>query len=106
MLRPGGVFVLHVHNRWFRGLGWRRVLGQAVRTLLDRADAGDVTMPQAYAGAPLTLHHFTRGEAVGLLTSAGFRVQEVQRVSVAGDSGVSPATLGVYGYLLAAEKPL
>ena len=29
-------FVLHVHNRFFRGLGWKRVLGQRVQTLLGR----------------------------------------------------------------------
>ncbi|MEO2089250.1 MAG: class I SAM-dependent methyltransferase, partial [Gemmataceae bacterium] len=65
VLKPGGRLVLHVHNRYFRGLGlkgWR---------------SGDVTMPQAYGGAPLTLHHFGRGEAVRMLTDAGFRVLEV-----------------------------
>ena len=64
LLKPGGRFVLHAHNRFFRGLGWKRVLGQRLKTLIGRADAGDITMPQAYAGAPLTLHHFTRGEVV------------------------------------------
>ena len=28
VLRPGGRFVLHVHNRWFRGLGWGRVVAK------------------------------------------------------------------------------
>ncbi len=103
-LRPGGVFVLHVHNRRFRGLGWKRIVGQELRALLGRADVGDVTMPQAYAGAPLTLHHFTRGEATGLLRKVGFVVREVQAV---GDTGVSPTTqFGTYGYLLLAERPV
>ena len=73
LLKPGGRFVLHVHNRFFRGLGWKRVLGQRLKTLLGRADAGDITMPQAYGGAPLTLHHFTRREAMGLLWRRGVR---------------------------------
>ena len=72
LLKPGGRFVLHAHNRFFRGLGLSRVLGQRLKSLLGRADAGDITMPQAYAGAPLTLHHFTRGEIVRLLERPGF----------------------------------
>ncbi len=101
VLRPGGVLVLHVHNRWFRGLGWKRVLGHAVRSLFG--SAGDVTMPQAYAGAPLTLHHFTQRETEGLLRGVGFVVRDVQAVS---DTGVSPTTrLGTYGYLLMGERP-
>ena len=73
LLKPGGRFVLHAHNRFFRGLGWKRVLGQRVKTLLGRADAGDITMPQAYGGAPLTLHHFTRRGGDGMLENGGVR---------------------------------
>ena len=103
VLKPGGRFVLHVHNRWFRGLGWKRVAGEFVRTLLGRPGAGDVTMPQTYGGAPLTLHHFTRREAEGLLAAAGFRVAAVRPVSEAGDGAAKPGR--VYGYLIAAEAP-
>jgi len=106
LLKPGGRFALHVHNRSFRGLGWQRVLKDAVSTALRRPDAGDVTMPQAYAGAPLTLHHFTRRGAVELLESHGLRVVSVSAVSV--DGRVRPAawrdTLAAYGYLLLAER--
>jgi SAM-dependent methyltransferase len=103
VLRPGGRFVLHVHNRYFRGLGWGWVVRHAVRALSSRADSGDLTTPQAYGGAPLTLHHFSRREATALLTSAGFRVQAVTAVAESGDE-VSPGTRA-YGYLFAAEKP-
>ena len=106
LLKPGGRFVLHVHSRFFRGLGWRRVIRDTVRTALKRPDAGDVTMPQAYAGAPLTLHHFTRRGAVALLETHGLRVLSVSAVSVTGR--VRPATwrdtLAAYGYLLLAER--
>ncbi len=106
LLKPGGRFVLHVHNRSFRGLGWRRVLHDALKTWLKRDAAGDVTMPQAYAGAPLTLHHFTRRGAVALLEAHGLRVLGVSAVSVTGR--VRPATwrdtLAAYGYLLLAER--
>jgi len=99
LLKPGGRFVLHVHNRFFRGLGAGVVWRQRFRTLLGRPDAGDGTMPQAYGGAPLTLHHFTRRGAVRLLTDAGFRVVEVVPVGVDGE----PAG-DAYGYLLLAER--
>jgi SAM-dependent methyltransferase len=93
VLRPGGRLVLHVHNRWFRGLGWRRLV------------SGDLSMPQAYGGAPLTLHHFTRGEAVRLLEGVGFRVREVQPVGLTDGAVKWPAAVRAYGYLIAADKP-
>jgi SAM-dependent methyltransferase len=101
LVKPGGRFVLHAHNRFFRGLGWKRVLGQRVKSLLRRPDAGDITMPQAYAGAPLTLHHFTRRGVIGVLENAGFAVREAVAV---GDDG-KPARGGrVYGWLTLAER--
>jgi SAM-dependent methyltransferase len=101
LLKPGGSFVLHVHNRFFRGLGWKRVLIQRLKSLRGGATAGDITMPQAYGGAPLTLHHSTRGEVVGLLESAGFAVKAVQAIGMEGE----PATGSrVYGWLLLGER--
>lgn len=97
LLKPGGRFVLHAHNRFFRGLGRGVVWRQRLRTLLRRADAGDVTMPQAYGGAPLTLHHFTRRGAVRMLRVAGFRVVDVRTIHTMGG--------GDYGYLLLGERP-
>ena len=94
LLTPGGVFVLHVHNRYFRELGRKGLR------------AGDITMSQAYGGAPLTLHHFGRREAVGLLTAAGFRILDVTPVAADGElqrPWVWP-TRRAYGYLIAAER--
>lgn len=96
LLKPGGVFVLHVHNRYFRGLGLKGVR------------SGDITMSQAYGGAPLTLHHFGRREAVRLLTAAGFAVREVRPVGVEGElrrPWLFP-TRRAYGYLIAAVHPV
>ena len=102
LLKPGGRFVLHVHNRWFRGLGLGRVLRHAWRGLLGRPDAGDISMPQAYGGAPLTLHHFTRHEAEALLSGAGFVVSAVEGIGLRGE----PWSRGgsVYGYLMLGER--
>jgi SAM-dependent methyltransferase len=103
LLKPGGRFVLHAHNRFFRGLGWKRMLGQRVKTLLGRADAGDITMPQAYAGAPLTLHHFTRREVIGVLEESGFVVTEVLAV---GEDVREAKGARVYGWLILAERKM
>ncbi|MBX9580652.1 MAG: class I SAM-dependent methyltransferase [Gemmataceae bacterium] len=102
LLKPGGRFILHAHNRYFAGLGFGRVVGQWWRTLAGRADAGDITMSQAYGGAPLTLHHFTCRQAVDLLTAAGFGVREVFPVGTDGKRA-RPAALA-YGFLLLGER--
>jgi len=101
LLKPGGRFVLHAHNRFFHGLDRRLVFAQRLKTLLGRPDAGEITMPQAYAGAPLTLHHFTRREVVLLLEVAGFSLRELQGVS--GD-GEPASGSRVYGWLILAER--
>jgi ubiquinone/menaquinone biosynthesis C-methylase UbiE len=111
VLRPGGRFVLHVHNRWFNvwdPQGRRWLVRNALDALLGRATAGDCLMPPHQGIANLTLHLFTRREAVRLLTGAGFRVVEVRPVGLGPDGGLSrPWWLGrlrAYGYLLAAER--
>jgi SAM-dependent methyltransferase len=101
LLKPGGQFVLHIHNRFFRGLGWKRVASQRLKALLGRASAGDLTMPQAYGGAPLTLHHFTRREAESILEAAGFAPKEVAAL---GADGAPTTGSEVYGWLLLAER--
>lgn len=92
LLKPGGRFVLHVHNRRFLGLG-RKNWGKR-----------DITMPQAYAGAPLTLHHFTLSEARALLARSGFAVREVSPVGIDGHRAGWPATLRAYGWLIRADR--
>ncbi|VTT98590.1 Methyltransferase type 11 OS=Isosphaera pallida (strain ATCC 43644 / DSM 9630 / IS1B) GN=Isop_0474 PE=4 SV=1: Methyltransf_23 [Gemmataceae bacterium] len=101
LLKPGGRFVLHAHNRFFRGLGQKRVLAQRWKTLIGSSTAGDITMPQAYGGAPLTLHHFTQREVLGLLEAAGFAVREVLAT---GDDGRPAAGSRAYGWLLLSER--
>ena len=109
LLRPGGRFVLHVHNRYFRGLGWKFVTSELAKSVLGRASAGDVTMPQAYGGAPLTLHHFTRREAVTMLQGTGFRTLEVVSLGLTRVGEVTaarwPTTLCAYGWLILNDRP-
>ncbi len=111
LLRPGGKFVLHVHNRWFnvwdpQGRHW--LLRDLARSLVGRA-GGDKVMPVHLGIAGLTLHLFTRREAVRLLRSVGFRVIEVRPLGLGPDARLAwpwwLTRLRAYGYLLAAERP-
>src|SRR5579859_2532327 len=111
VLKPGGRFVLHVHNRGFHV--WTRTGRQwSVRDWWKRQcgepDAGDFEMPPHEGIAGLSLHHFTRGEIVRGLTQVGFRVVCVEPVSTRADCRLSAAWWAgrwrAYGYFIAAEK--
>jgi ubiquinone/menaquinone biosynthesis C-methylase UbiE len=111
LLRPGGKFLLHVHNRWFhfwdkQGRKW--LFRDLVRSLLGRKGAGDRSMPAHQGLVGLKLHHFTRREAKGLLANAGFRVAEVKPLSLRPDARLLCAAwfgwLRASGYLLLAVK--
>jgi SAM-dependent methyltransferase len=96
LLRLGGRFVLHVHNRHFHRLGLRGWFNP------------DITSRQAYGGAPLTIHHFTKAEAVKLLEGVGFRILDVTAVGTDGPLK-RPWLLQkvrAYGWLIAAERPV
>ena len=119
VLKPGGRFVLHVHNRWFNmwnGPGrawllrdWWDYLGHGRETMPLQRERGDRVMPVHQGVAGLTLHLFTRTEAVRLLAGAGFHVREVRPVSLRPDGRLMwPWWFGglrAYGYLIAAERP-
>jgi SAM-dependent methyltransferase len=105
LLQTGGIFVLHVHNRWFNF--WNR---SGRKWLLRQAFGGngDFEMPAHGGLPPLTMHLFTRRQAVRLLEGAGFRIREVRPVSLREDGElVWPrwfSWLRAYGYLFAAQK--
>src|SRR5262249_33843220 len=111
LLRPGGKFVLHVHNRWFnfwdpQGRSW--LLRNCLEAALGRAEGGDRVMPPHQGIAGLTLHLFTRREVVRLLTAAGFRILDVQPLSLRTDGRLPwpwcSGWLRSYGYLIAAQR--
>jgi SAM-dependent methyltransferase len=83
ILKPGGRFVLHVHNFWYNlrdpgGPWW--VLKSVVRALFSRDfEAGDKFFD--YRQIPnMYLHVFRRRELLGALRRAGFRVVELIRL--------------------------
>jgi SAM-dependent methyltransferase len=111
LLRPGGKFILHVHNRWFNiwnrdGRWW--LFKDLVGNLFASKEGGNKTMPVHQGVAGLTLHLFTRREAVGLLRSAGFRIREVRAVGLGPQGRLRwewwCKGLRSYGYLLAGER--
>ena len=112
LLRPGGRFVLHVHNRWFNfwdSQGRRWLAKDVWRSLLGKADAGDRAMPVHQGIGGLSLHPFRRREVVRLLRQTGFRLREVRPISLRDDGRLSApwcfGWLRAYGYLIAAERP-
>jgi SAM-dependent methyltransferase len=113
LLRPGGTFVLHVHNRgfnvWTRP-GRRWLAKDLARSLWASEQRGDYVMPPHQGLAGLTLHLFTRREVVRLLRSVGFRIREVKAFGLRPD-GRLPCPwwfsgLRAHGYLIAAQRPL
>jgi SAM-dependent methyltransferase len=77
ILRPGGKFVLHVHNRWYnlfnpQGRAW--LAANFFAWLMRRGvDPGDKFFD--YRGIPnMFLHVFTQRELHSLLVDGGFRI--------------------------------
>ena len=108
LLRPGGVFVLHVHNRWFNAWtrhGRRLLVGDVWNTLLGRQAAGDYRMPAHQRLGPMPMHLFTRREIERLLRGVGFEIVEVRPIAVDGTSPGWLSRLRAYGYLIAARRP-
>ena len=111
LLRPGGRFIVHVHNRWFsvwdsRGRQW--LVLDRWRQWTGHPQAGDRPMPPHQGVAGLALHHFTRREIVKLLEGTGFRILEVEPVGLNGEGSLTYPwfcpSLRAYGYLVAAIK--
>jgi SAM-dependent methyltransferase len=112
LLRPGGVFVLHAHNRWFHvwtRRGRRLLFADVWNAALGRKEAGDYLMPPHQGIGPMPMHLFTRREIVRLLRDAGFEKLELQPVAL-NETGrlESPwllPTFRSFGYLVAARRP-
>jgi SAM-dependent methyltransferase len=109
ILRPGGVFILHVHNRWFNvwtSYGRLLLLKELIASWLGLGWSGDYEMPPNHGVGRLTMHLFTRREIVRLLRDAGFEIVEVRPIST--DGSLSHrwwfGWLRSYGYLIAARK--
>lgn len=111
LLRPGGTFILHVHNRgfnvWSRP-GRRWLAKDLARSLWASEQRGDYVMPPHQGLAGLTLHLFTRREVVRLLRGVGFRIREVKAFGLRPDGRLPHpwwfGGLRAHGYLVAAQR--
>jgi SAM-dependent methyltransferase len=111
LLHPGGMFILHVHNRWFNAWtrhGRRLLLCDLWNSLLGGQQPGDYVMPPHQGIGPMPMHLFTRREVRALLVEAGFTVREIRPVAHNADGVLRCSwwfgTFRCYGYLIAAEK--
>lgn len=80
VLRPGGVLILHVHNRQAAALrpGQRRwFFRDLFQSLWTGSEQGNWSMPAHQGLARLTMHLFSRNEILALLQVVGFEVTEV-----------------------------
>jgi SAM-dependent methyltransferase len=111
VLRSGGVFLVHVHNRWHhlgnrRGRSW--LLRDFVRQVRRAPDAGDWLMDHHDGQTGWPMHLFSAPEIVGLLRHTGFRVAEVRRVGLRPDGRMPlPWLFGglrAYGFLVAGRR--
>ena len=111
LLKPGGVFVVHVHNRWWNlwtAAGRRLLFREMLASWLGRGAAGDYEMPPHQGVGPLTMHLFTRREIERLLRSTGFEIVEFRPLGMRADGRLACSwwlgRLRSYGYLVAARK--
>jgi SAM-dependent methyltransferase len=106
ILKPGGRFLLHVHNLWFHlgtRAGRRWLLRDRFSALAGNPTAGDYSAPQGVA-----LHHFSRREILNDLRSSGFKILTTVPVSLRPDCRLPlPWLLSgfrAYGFLIGAER--
>jgi SAM-dependent methyltransferase len=85
ILKPGGLFVVHVHNVWynlFDAMGRRWLAGNLLESLISRdVELGDKFFDDRGV-AKLFVHTFGRREFVGALRTAGFQLVELIPLAV------------------------
>jgi len=112
VLKPGGIFILHVHNRWhhlYQPEGRRWLLSNLLRSWLWRdSEPGDKFFD--YRGIPqMYLHAFTRSELRRLITSAGFKIVEMMPLDTERRHALPRAwffeRLRANGWITACQRP-
>jgi SAM-dependent methyltransferase len=111
VLKPGGVFAFHVHNRWHNLVsGWGRLW--LLRTYLwDRffsgLEPGDRLMARYGEIRGMYLHVFSLGEVRELIVAGGMELRRVFYLNEERTGEVEGRWRGVRanGFIVAAEKP-
>jgi len=107
ILRPGGCFILHVHHLWFHlrtPAGRRMLLRNSFESLRKKRALGDFMMPPNQGLGEMPMHLFRRGELLGMLHSAGFKVEKLLGVSAeTGQPHALQRFQPAYGFLVRAR---
>lgn len=106
ILKPGGRFLVHVHNLWFHlgtRAGRRWLLRDRLRAITGHPSAGDYAATHA-----LALHHFSKREILHDLKATRFKILMIEPVSLLADCRL-PARwlfggLRAYGFLIGSAK--
>lgn len=104
LLKPGGMFVLHVHHVWYHlrtRAGRRLLLGNAFDRLRGKRALGDFVMPPHHGLGEMPMHLFSKPEIQRLLRDAGFAVATC--VGVSAEGGKPGWLRPPYGFLIAAR---
>ncbi len=111
VLKPGGKFILHVHNLWsapqgIQGYQWLAL--DLCRRIWHSNDFGNRLLPTHQGICGLTLHLFTWKEISILLKKANFKMIEVMPLGnpswEASNSPRLDKKLFAHGYLIACSK--
>ncbi|HUW81241.1 MAG TPA: class I SAM-dependent methyltransferase [Phycisphaerae bacterium] len=111
LLRPGGLFVVHVHNRRHNFLtaeGLAAMFSSAIRFALGRGEWGDKVLSSYRGIRKMCIHVFSRREIVELLSAAGLEVIEVVHLNRRRDGrlrGRVAASWRANGFVVRARKP-
>ena len=112
VLAPGGVFVIHAHNRlhniWASG-GMIRLLKSYLGALVGRCEVGDLII-EGYRGVRrMYLHSYTARELRRELSAAGLEVAKLLYLNESRSGalrGGLPAKLMANGFIVIARKPV
>ncbi len=111
LLRPGGLFVVHVHNlrrNFFTTEGLPAMAASAARRVVGRGEWGDKILSSYRGIRNMCIHVFSRSEVVNLLETAGLRVLEVVHLNRHRNGRLGSrfaASWRANGFIILAQKP-
>ncbi|QDT13554.1 class I SAM-dependent methyltransferase [Stieleria marina] len=104
IVRPGGRFLLHIHHRWsaLHEPGGIPKLARSWWKSLTQSDTDFGDSVYQYRGLDeMFMHRFSQQEITRLLTSCGWKIQHIHRVSLDGSTTVK-SLLQTGGFIIVA----
>ncbi len=111
LLRPGGLFAVHVHNlrrNFFTAEGLGPMAASAARRVVGRGEWGDKILSSYRGIRNMCIHVFSRSEVVDLLETAGLGVLEVVHLNRRRDGRLGSrfaASWRANGFIVLAQRP-